>query len=234
MGTYKPPVKGSVRVKPGRKTIWLARPSTLSVGLGVVAFVVVGLGAVTAGVPIGPWVWYHLKPSVTTELGKLLHKPVVAQEQTQTARTYDTWQPEVDPTLPKGGWMKIEAIQFDSEIYEASSDHYETALERGVWRVPEFGTPLARQLPMILAAHRFGYLAWSNQYRREHSFFNLPKLRVGDRIEIDWGQRRYWYQVYAADQGTQISDYTADLILYTCQYLESDQRIFRYARLVKM
>ena len=84
---------------------------------------------------------------------------------------------------------------------------YETALKKGVWRVPNFGDPYNRERPTILAAHRFGYLAWSVKYRLANSFYNLPKLKEGDRVEINWLQRKYVYEVYATGEGEEITDY---------------------------
>lgn len=232
MRKFKPKLVGEIKVRPGRRTFWLARPSSLSVGLSVLAVLLILLGLIAAGVPIVPMVWYSVKPSVTSNLARILNKPV-AEQARAVVREVDAWQPVKDGTLPEGGWVAIPSIGVKTAIVEQPSDKYEEALKQGVWRVPEFGTPLKRELPTILVAHRFGYLKWSNQYRREHSFFNLPKLKVGEKVYISWGQRQYIYELYAADEGTKISDYSADLILYTCQYLESDQRIFRYGRLVK-
>jgi sortase (surface protein transpeptidase) len=157
----------------------------------------------------------------------------VAPEAQASVKQVDEWQPPIDETLPEGGWVEIPSIGVKTAIVEQPSEQYEEALKVGVWRVPEFGTPLKRDLPTILVAHRFGYLKWSNQYRRENSFFNLPKVKSTDRIYVWWGQREYVYEIYAADEGTEISDYSADLILYTCQYLESEVRIFRYGRLIR-
>lgn len=233
MGKFRPQVKGVVRVRPGKRTIWLARQSTLSVMLGMTAVILFFVGLIAAGVPVVPIVWYRVKPSVTMELSKILHKPVVTTSQASMVRTYDDWQPAVDTSLQQGERVSIPAIGVKTPIVETPTENFEWALSRGVWRVPDFGTPDDRQLPTILVAHRFGYLSWTNTYRREHSFFNLPKVTQGDRIEVIWNQRKYVYEVYGWDEGREISDYSADLILYTCQYLESDIRIFRYARLVK-
>ncbi|HLE49636.1 MAG TPA: sortase, partial [Patescibacteria group bacterium] len=131
-------------------------------------------------------------------------------------------------------------------------------LKTGVWRVPDFGTPeddgpsepvergadsqigpseLVERgadsqigLPIILAAHRFGYVTWTNSFRTLNSFYSLPKLKVGDRVEIVWNQRKYVYEIYKEETGTAITDYTADLILYTCDLWNSPTRIFKYAR----
>jgi sortase (surface protein transpeptidase) len=115
-----------------------------------------------------------------------------------------------------------------------SYENYEEALKVGVWRVPDFGTPYERKAPVILAAHRYGYLRWSVPYRLKNSFYNLPKVKVGDTVEIIWRQRKYIYEVYAEGKGEEITDYSADLILYTCEDLTSPVRIFKYARLIRV
>lgn len=147
--------------------------------------------------------------------------------------TRSTYQPAYDSRLPKENRLVISKIGVDTEIAEATFDNYESALKQGVWRVSDFGAPSANSMPTILAAHRYGYLAWSNLFRRENSFYNLPKLKVGDTVEIDWRQRKYVYEIYAEEQGEEITDYTADLILYTCVDLTGPERIFRYARLIE-
>lgn len=144
------------------------------------------------------------------------------------------YQPAFDPTLPKANQLVIFSIGVKTNVQEATLDNYENALKNGVWRVSDFGDPANNSEPIILAAHRYGYLAWTNSFRRKNSFYNLPKVRVGDTIEIDWQQRKYTYEIYATDKGTQITDYSADLILYTCEGLTGDQRVFVYARLIKI
>jgi sortase (surface protein transpeptidase) len=157
-----------------------------------------------------------------------------AQNITQSGGTRSTYQPAFDSRLPKTNRLIISKIGVDTEIAEATYDNYESALKMGVWRVSDFGAPSANSMPTILAAHRYGYLAWSNLFRRENSFYNLPKLKVGDTVEIDWRQRKYIYEIYAESQGDAITDYTADLILYTCVDLTGPERIFRYARLIEI
>jgi sortase (surface protein transpeptidase) len=143
-----------------------------------------------------------------------------------------TYQPRVDPSLPVQSKLKIPSIGVNATLQEATYDNYESALKKGPWRVSDFGTPADREQPTIIAAHRFGYLAWSNLFRRKSSFYNLPKLAVGDTVEIDWGQRKYLYEIYSEDKGGNITDYYADLILYTCEDLMSEVRIFKYGKLL--
>lgn len=143
-----------------------------------------------------------------------------------------SWQPSVDPGLSLEPKVVISSIGVDTTIQEGSYENLELALRKGVWRANDFGTPFDRSQPTILAAHRFGYLLWSNSFRRENSFFSLPKLKMGEMVEITWKQRKYMYVVYAESEGTQITDYNADLILYTCTDLTTDNRVFKYAKLI--
>ncbi len=141
--------------------------------------------------------------------------------------------PTYDEHLPDGNWLIIPKIGVNTEILESATP--DESLNKGVWRVPDFGTVTDLSKPMILAAHRYGWKAWwenGNQYWRYHSFYMLPKLEQGDIIEVISDHRKYVYEVYAGEQGQEISDYNADLILYTCKFLDSPLRYFRYARLV--
>lgn len=146
----------------------------------------------------------------------------------------ENYLPAFDASLPAENRISIPSIGVDSVINEAPYENYEEALKQGVWRTPDFNTPSNQSRPTILAAHRFGYLKWSNLYRRHNSFFNLPKLKEGDTIEIVWRQRKYVYTVYAESTGEAIEDYSADLILYTCNDLSSDVRIIKYAKLLRV
>jgi len=140
--------------------------------------------------------------------------------------------PIFDPSLPKTNRLIIPSIGVDTDIEEATYDNYESALRKGVWRVSNFGEPDEQGAPIILAAHRYGYLAWTNTFRHKSSFYNLPKVKVGDTITIYWQQRKYTYGVYKVENGEAITDYSADVILYTCESLSGSERIFVYAKLI--
>lgn len=140
--------------------------------------------------------------------------------------------PVYNPLLPKTNKLNIPSIGVNTDIEEATYDNYESALKKGVWRVSNFGEPNETGAPIILAAHRYGYLAWTNSYRHYNSFYNLPKVKEGDTIIIDWEQREYTYGVYKVETGREITDYSADVILYTCESLSGEERIFVYAKLL--
>ena len=158
------------------------------------------------------------------------------EEKDQPAKVepQDNWQPPLDTNLPVENMLLIPTIGVESQIHVSSYEDYEEVLKNGVWRAPDFGTPDKREKPTILVAHRYGYLRWTNMFRRKNSFYNLTKLKKGDMIEIIWRQRKYVYAVYDESEGEKIEDYNADLILYTCRDLTSSIRIFKYAKLLQV
>jgi LPXTG-site transpeptidase (sortase) family protein len=179
---------------------------------GAVAFAKSTLGKAVAN--------YKLSSSEVQELTRTAQKSV--------ARTL----PPFDPTLPLTNRLVIPKIGVDADIEEATYDNYEAALKKGVWRVSDFGEPDIAGASMILAAHRFGYLAWTNAFRHKSSFYNLPKVEIGDTITVDWQQREYTYGVYKVETAESITDYSADVILYTCESLSGPERVFVYGRLI--
>ncbi len=142
--------------------------------------------------------------------------------------------PKYDPSLPQNNFLIIPSVKIETPINESIPELYENALRKGIWRVSDFGDPDSYEIPTILVAHRFGYLSWSVPYRLKNSFFNLPKTKIGDSIEIVWMQRKYVYVIYALEEGEEITDYSADLILYTCKTMNSKEKIFRYAKLLEI
>jgi len=171
-------------------------------------------------------------PSISSRARETISEATVAERIGQTAERH--YLPEIDRTLPLENQLIIPSIGVNTSVLESTLENYENVLEKGVWRVSDFGAPTTMGKPIILAAHRFGFLKWSNSYRRLNSFYNLPKLAEGDIIEVNWRQRKYIYAVYGESSGKEISDYSADLILYTCNDLMSDIRIFKYAKLLKV
>jgi sortase (surface protein transpeptidase) len=229
-------IKGKVKIgKQVSGLIWQRR-STLSIIFSTLAFVWFGAAIAAAGLPIIPMIWYKIQPDTSQALAQVLRRPVTSFEDAlveEGVKEAEPWQPPVDESLPGGHWLMIEKIGVDTPILEAPVEEHEEVFRQGVWRVPDFGTAYERELPMILAAHRFGYLSWTNEYRFKNSFYKLPQLEEGDEVKVIWDKREYVYEVYEAGESEEITNYTADLILYTCKFLESDVRIFVYARLIE-
>lgn len=177
-----------------------------------------------------PSVWYSVKSKGAVNISEVLARPVGDLEPLSGV----AYQPRLNPALSRESRLKIASIGVDTKINEATLANYEEALKQGVWRVSDFGTPYGRKKPTILAAHKYGYLAWSNLFRRKNSFYSLSKLNEGDIIEITWRQRKYVYKIYQTSEGEEINDYSADIILYTCESLNSPIRIFKYAKLLEI
>ena len=189
------------------------------------------LASLVLTVPIWPYVWYRLSPESSVSQAEVIG--TLASSSTTSGVKYVQKRndlPPLDTTLPEQNGIIIPKIDVRTEILEGTD--YQKILMQGVWRVPDFGNPEEVGRPMILAAHRFGYIWWTPIYRTLHSFYNLPNLKVGDKVNIIWNQRKYTYEIYKAEDGEAISDYSADLILYTCRLFNSPIRVFRYARIV--
>lgn len=196
---------------------------------------VIVTSVVTLAVLVAPNIWYRLAapetvPVATTESGTVFGGDF-SQGPAAVAPQVSSYQPPVDASLPSGQWLVIPRIGVRTQLQQTATA--EEALATGVWYAPGYGQPGSRDLPMILAAHRYGWQWWwQTDYWKYHSFYNLPQLEPGDVIEIIADQRKWVYEIYAGEEGDEITDYDADLILYTCKFLNSPVRHFRYARLV--
>jgi len=193
------------------------------------------VGVVLLLISFAPSIWHVTKTQGTAFVSKIFAKTKTEDVTTLTNEASNIgYQPRFDASLPLENTIRIPSIGVNTGIQESTLEYYEEALKKGVWRVSDFGTPATANKSMIVAAHRFGYLTWSNVFRRENSFFNLPKLKEGEIVEVVWRQRKYVYEIYKTSKGEEISDYSADLILYTCEALSSPVRIYKYARLLKV
>ncbi len=153
------------------------------------------------------------------------------QEQDQQEQKILQYLPAKQDSLPQGNWLVIPRIGVRSQLQMTSDPH--EALETGLWWVPDYGTPQDLSKPIIVAGHRFGWKWWwKSDYWKYHSFYNLPKLEPGDFVEVIADQRKWQFEIYAGEEGEKISDYSADIILYTCKFLNSPVRHFRYGRLI--
>jgi len=223
--------------KMARLGVWLQ--SLASKMLSAFTVVVMVVSLLAAAITFGPKAYYSVFSSPTIpfesqEVGTALGD---FDQGANLPQVVEKYQPEYDPALPEGEWLVIPRIGVRTNMIK--SEGPEEALDKGVWWVPEFGSPGDTDQPMILAAHRYGFrYMWEtilddgNSYALRHIFYKLPETEPGDRIEIIVDQRRYIYEIYAGEEGNEITDYEADLILYTCKFLDSPVRFVRYARLI--
>ncbi|HSV94980.1 MAG TPA: sortase [Spirochaetia bacterium] len=202
------------------------------------SFVTLGIifwisASVMALLPSWPHLYYRLFPDVSSALASTIASTVAPNQSPapttpiKTPETKEIILPDIDPSLPKENGLIIDKIGVKGLVHEGTD--WENILKLGIWRAPEFGNPEDNSKPIILAAHRWGYLQWSAAFRKLNSFYALPNLVVGDTIKVIWNQRPYEYKVYSVATGTKISEYKANLILYTCQMWNSPERFFVYA-----
>lgn len=218
-----------------RGVIYKAGPSNLALfflGMALVSWLIF---LIVSGYPVAAWVYYRFYPQTSSQLSDVLGKVNAPPDEGQQKQVEVRTLPPLDLSLPEGYRVVIPRIGVDSTIYEEPLEKYENALRRGVWRVPNFAVPDDTQttLPLILVGHRFGYLEWTQEFRLKNSFFRLPKLQLGDEVEVVWNKRKFVYKVTRMEEGEDISEYDHDLILYTCKFLVSPVRVFVYADLVE-
>ncbi len=117
------------------------------------------IGAILLFVSFAPSIWHAVQTRGVEAASKILAKDF--DKSTNSASIID-YQPRFDASLPLENGIRIPSIGVDTGIQESTAEYYEEALKKGVWRVSDFGTPHTRNKPTIMAAHRFGYLAWTN------------------------------------------------------------------------
>ncbi|MCC7303813.1 sortase [bacterium] len=216
----------------------------ISFVLSYLGFLLITAGTILLLIPALPWVYYRINVEATSDevetltgfigIGAVVGPtPTITGGLNPTPTVTKTPKPslklpEFDASLPRQNTLKIPRIGVNTVIQEGTDS--KKALYHGVWRVPEFGTPLRNEDPIILAAHRYGYIEWSPAFRKTSSFANLPNLKNGDTFQMIWEQRSFVYKVYHVEENTVLTDYSADIILYTCKYLKSPVRIVVYAK----
>lgn len=211
---------------PSRFSIPQFTKKTIKVALALVSF----LSLLSLIVYFAPQVYYAYIPADTIEIAYEEPGSVLGGDFTQGVEE-TTYIPEFNPNLPEGDWLVIPRIGVYTQLRQTEDP--DEALAEGVWWVPGYGEAGSKDMPMILAAHRFGWdWWWQSDYWKYNSFYLLPDTQPGDTIEIIADQRKWVYEIYAGEEGELISDYSADMILYTCKFLNSPVRHFRYARLI--
>ncbi|MCL2110065.1 hypothetical protein FWH30_00530 [Microgenomates group bacterium] len=158
-------------------------------------------------------------------------KEITSGQVTEKPVKITQYLPVKNGDLPEGLWLKNTEIGLNAQVYQGAE--IDLALERGVVEVPGYGKIGAIGAPVIMAAHKHGMLWWWNSsHGRENSFYYLDQLRVGNQMVVIYDQREWRYEIYNTEYGERIEDYQADLILYTCRFLVSEQRYFVSLRLI--
>lgn len=134
--------------------------------------------------------------------------PGAIQEKLQTVR------PEANQNK-----LYIPAIGVDIAILEGNDA---SVLIKGAWhRQPQNGNP-EKGGNFVLSAHRFELGFTPGQTRARSPFYHIEKLSIGDKIYVDYHQKRYEYEItkkYKVDQfalAIERASASPKLTLYSC------------------
>lgn len=182
-----------------------------------------------------PDIWYRINPqALEAEVEALSREPFSSEAvQLPDINAYPPIAslPELKPELGTTPKLIVPSIGIDTQIYPDYNERI--ALEKGVWLMSQYATPeLNTNKPIILAAHRWGRISLSREFRRQNLFYNLPNLKVGEEVSIIWQSREYKYRVSYKEESQNVTR-LSDLILITCQFVNSPYRIIVYAERIQ-
>ncbi|HUS26550.1 MAG TPA: class E sortase [Nevskiaceae bacterium] len=122
------------------------------------------------------------------------------------------------PVEIKENRLYIPKISVDVAINEGTA----AVLEKGAWhRKPENGNP-EKGGNFVLSAHRFELGFTPQRTRAKSPFYHVDKLQAGDKIFVDYNQKRYTYEVtkkYKVDRNAvqiEAPSIEPKMTLYSC------------------
>lgn len=171
-------------------------------------------------------------PSINTEqIAKRKKTKPTTRPKTTNGSTSPRTEKPASITFASDYAIIIPKIGVKTEILRKGT--VKKRMVRGVAIYNDYGTPDHNELPIILSSHRFGYAWWTPSYRRTHSFHNLDKLKLGDKIYIKWKGKWYIYKVNRKYVDRRFRNFDTDLIMYTCVDYFNPNRIIVEATRIK-
>ena len=145
-------------------------------------------------------------------------------------------RPKYDLTAPEGKWVRSDRAEINAEMFTNddidNKREVNALLSKGLYLYPEYAGIGEIGKTVIIAGHH--YNMHMSALESKKSFQNLDKVQVGDRIEIVDDYKIWTYEVYKVEQAKEVTEETADLILYTCVFWwDSELRLFVYGNLVE-
>ncbi len=81
-------------------------------------------------------------------------------------------------------------------------------------------------LPNLIAIHRFGWSNLSAEQKMKQTLYHVYKLREGDVVFVIWSGKKYEFTVKNIIESTDNPANDEDLVIYTCKFFNSSQRVF--------
>lgn len=84
-----------------------------------------------------------------------------------------------------------------------------------------------KDLPFVISVHRFGLDSLTDDMKIHQTLYNVDKLQVGDEVKLHWNGEEYIYsvkEIYESTNNKPVKD--DELLIYTCKYWSSPERIF--------
>jgi LPXTG-site transpeptidase (sortase) family protein len=207
------------------ENIWDDRDIYKRRGINILKFVVLIVGLYILLYPIVPFLVYKIRYE-----GKEIYP---YKTQIEIEQDYNAVYEERD--IPEENRLVIPAIGVDMPIIEGVGAN---TLDLGIWRRPRTGEPTKGN--MVLTGHRVGYAFLPEKIKSSTSFYNLDKLKEGDKVLVYWEKQEYNFEIISSEvvtpEAIHIEAPTEDprLTLYTCHPIgQNTHRLVYYAELAK-
>lgn len=160
-------------------------------------------------------------------LAFLFHRPTIDASPYKTAAA-TTREAGANPSASaQGNRLVLPQIGINAEIIEGKNI-YVIGKNQGVWHETSNVNPTVPG-NMVIAGHRFLYTASNGGY-----FYNLPELKIGEKIYLRWNGGTYEYEIYnqrtvlpsQVDIRNPDPQVSYKLTMYTCYPLGSTSKRF--------
>lgn len=81
-------------------------------------------------------------------------------------------------------------------------------------------------MPELIAIHRFGFNSLTAEEKVKQTLYHVNKLNDGDVVYLIWEGVLYEYGVKEVVSGVNNPDFKDGIVIYTCRFMSSKERIF--------
>lgn len=80
--------------------------------------------------------------------------------------------------------------------------------------------------PNLIAIHRFGFNSFTAEEKIKKTLYHVNKLKQGEVVYIIWEKQLHTYYVENVVKGVNNPQIDVSLMIYTCRFMSSRQRVF--------